>query len=109
MTGNGTPLVTAQLYETVRQAIEAGWSINRLAEEAGISRPSLQRWYSGNRASLSDTTLAALCRFFRMRLTVPKIPPPPHAGGEVREPRRKPKAKAAPKRGRKKSNPVIGG
>ena len=105
MTQNGRT-ISGQLYQAVTDAIEAGWSINQIAQAAGIQQPSLQYWYSGARDSLALGTVAALCRHFGMRLTKPRIGKPP----EMRPANRKPKAKkASPKRGRKKSNPVIGG
>lgn len=96
-------LVSQQLYEAISQALAAGWSINRIAQSAGISRPSLQYWYSGQRDSLALETVNALCAFFGMRLTKPRIPDAADDSGEVHEPRRKPKAKTAKPKGRRSS------
>lgn len=98
-------LVSQQLYEAVSAAIEAGWSINRIAQEAGISRPSLQYWYSGQRSSLALETINALCAFLGMRLTKPRIPSSVDSSGEIHEPRRKPKAKTAKKKKRGRAEP----
>ncbi len=84
--------VSEQLYDAMTEAVAKGWSILRIAEKAGISRPSLQRWYSGDRDSMAMDTINNLCQFFGMRLTKAKIPKLP---ADVREPRRKPKSKEA--------------
>ena len=98
MSQNGQT-IASQLYEAVTKATNAGWSINQIAQAAGIKQPSLAYWYSGARDSLSLTTVAALCHHFGMRLTQPKIASPP----EGRAPTRKPKAKATtPKRAKRK-------
>lgn len=68
--------ITQQLREACEEAIEQGWSVNGLAKAAGISQPSLQRWLSGARASLSEEAINKLCLFFGSRLTKPRIPKP---------------------------------
>lgn len=99
--------IAQQLYGAVTEALDAGWSINRIAEGARVSRPSLQDWYTGRRQSLSLETVSGLAAFFGMRLGKPKIP---KADAEAQSPRRKPKAKSAkPKRSRKSKTERIGG
>jgi transcriptional regulator with XRE-family HTH domain len=87
--------ITQQLYAALTQALAAGWSINRIAEAAGASRPSIQDWYTGSRSGLKLETASALAAFFGMRLTKPRIPSAADPGGEIPEPNRKPRAKKA--------------
>lgn len=69
--------IIEQLKDAVNDATRSGWSINRLANEAGVSRASVQEWYTGAQSSVSLETAAGLARFFGMRLTKPRIPKPP--------------------------------
>lgn len=93
-----TETVASQLYDAITEAVEAGWSLNQIAIQAGVQQSNLSSWYSGKRESLALQTVCALCDHFGMRLTKPKIGAP----AEIRKPGRKPKAKAAPKRKRAK-------
>jgi transposase-like protein len=68
--------ITEQIREAVELACERGWSINRLAQAADVSRGSLQDWYSGAQDSISLETAQGLCEFFEMRLTPPRIKSP---------------------------------
>lgn len=90
--------ITSQLYAAVSEALERGWSINLIAQSAGVHQSSLHNWYSGRRQSLSLETASLLCSHFGMKLTKPKIERPAHESGESREPRRKPKAKQSGKK-----------
>lgn len=92
--------ISQQLYGAITAALDAGWSINRIAERAGVSRPSVQDWYTGRRNSLSLETVSGLACYFGMKLSKPRIP---KADAEAQPPRRKPKAKATRKRRQKTS------
>ncbi len=67
-------IVSAQLYAAVIQALEAGWSVNAIAKETGVSQPALQEWVSGATGSIKQQTSNALCAWLGMRLTDPIIP-----------------------------------
>ena len=103
MPTNNQRLVSQRIYEAISEALAAGWSINRIAQAAGISRPSLQYWYSGQRDSLALETVNAMCVFFGMRLTKPRIPTAADDSGEIPQPRRKPKAKTAKPKAKRSS------
>ena len=68
--------IIEQLREAVEAAENAGWSINRIAKEAGVSRPSLAEWIHGTQSRVSLETAAGLAAWFGMRLTKPRIPKP---------------------------------
>ncbi len=87
------PTITQQLYDAITQAVTAGWSINRIAKEAGINRTSLQQWYTGARDSLSVDTAAGLAMWLGMTLSKPKIP-----SSDEGEPSRKPASKKTKKK-----------
>jgi DNA-binding Xre family transcriptional regulator len=66
--------VSEQAFNLLSHAIEnEGWSINRIAQEAGVSRVGLQRWYSGSRSSINMETFDGLCRWLGVTLTKTKI------------------------------------
>lgn len=69
--------IISQLRNAVEEAKSAGWSINAIAEAAGINRSSLQEWYTGSRESLAVETAAGLAAWLGMRLTRQKIPKRP--------------------------------
>ena len=65
-----------QLKKAVEEAEKAGWSINRIAKEAGVSRASLAEWVHGSQASVSLDTFAGVAAWAGMRLTKARIPKP---------------------------------
>lgn len=70
--------VSQQAFALLCEAIEKkGWSINAIAQAAGVSRVGLQRWYDGSRDSVNHETLDGLCQWLGVRLTKAKIPKPP--------------------------------
>lgn len=98
------PNLIQQLHAATVQATDSGWSINRIAHEAGISRPSLQSWFTGAQRSIDLETATRLAAWLGMRLTAPKIPK-----SDTPPPSRRPSAKSTkPKSTRKRKN-VIGG
>jgi transcriptional regulator with XRE-family HTH domain len=65
-----------QLKKAVTDAEEAGWSMNRIAKEAGVSRPSLAEWIHGSQKNVSLETAAGVAAWLGMRLTKARIPKP---------------------------------
>lgn len=69
--------IQEQLEERIQEALEAGWSVNQLAREAGLSRTSLIPWLTHGTRSPSAKMINTLCQLFGMRLTKGEIPPVP--------------------------------
>lgn len=69
--------IIEQLRKAVDRSLKRGWSIHSIANSAGITRTTLQQWYSGARPSMDAKNLARLADWFHMKLTPPVIGKPP--------------------------------
>ncbi|MCI8487201.1 helix-turn-helix domain-containing protein [Pumilibacter intestinalis] len=49
--------------------IERGWTINKLAEEIGISNKAVYSWYQKNGNNPSAKSIAKACEAFKMSMT----------------------------------------
>lgn len=60
--------VAQTIRAEVKRRIERGWSINEIADEAGVSQPILQRWMTGVRNDMRLSTADRLAVYFGFRL-----------------------------------------
>jgi len=65
--------VSDQLRAAVTAALDRGHSLRAIAIGAGISQPTLFRWYH-RQNSMTLTNADKLATYFGMRLTKPRIP-----------------------------------
>lgn len=69
--------IAEELKAAIAKAQKGGWSVNAIAQRAGISQGRLSDWLAGRRTSINLETAQKLADMFRMRLTSAEIPPPP--------------------------------
>lgn len=73
--------IECDLLDTIHAALDAGWTVNRIAISADIPQSTLHRFVHGGTKQLKAETINRLCEHFGMRLTRPtrNTGRPPHA------------------------------
>lgn len=65
--------IDSDLKTAIQEALDSGWSYNRIAKECGIPDPVLNRWCNGKR-TITIETAQKICNWFGKRLTKGRVP-----------------------------------